>query len=143
MTEHQTTSISDKELRDFLEKLEHSNAGQEKYARRQYRMSQITAAASIAVLCIVLYSASTLIPKINLLLDDVQSSVSNIQVITQELAEADLPGMIDNVDHLVTTSESTLQTTAEKLNSIDFETLNDAITDLSNIIRPLGRWFGK
>lgn len=134
--------ISENELKEFLEKLERSNAGQEKYARRQYRMSQLTAAASIAVLCIVLYTSATLIPKVNLLLDDIQSSVSNIQSITQELADADLPGMINDVDHLVSTSESTLKTTADKLNSIDFDSLNSAIQDLSNIIRPLGRWFG-
>lgn len=140
MTEKNT--ISENELKEFLEKLERSNAGQEKYARRQYRMSQLTAAASIAVLCVVLYTSATLIPKVNLLLDDIQSSVSNIQSITQELADADLPGMINDVDHLVSTSESTLKTTADKLNSIDFDSLNSAIQDLSNIIRPLGRWFG-
>ena len=140
MTDNNT--ISENELKEFLEKLERSNAGQEKYARRQYRMSQLTAAASIAVLCIVLYTSATLIPKVNLLLDDIQSSVSNIQSITQELADADLPGMINDVDHLVSTSESTLKITADKLNSIDFNSLNSAIQDLSNIIRPLGRWFG-
>ena len=140
MTEKNT--ISENELKEFLEKLERSNTGQEKYARRQYRMSQLTAAASVAVLCIVLYTSATLIPKVNLLLDDIQSSVSNIQSITQELADADLPGMINDVDHLVSTSESTLKTTADKLNSIDFNSLNSAIQDLSNIIRPLGRWFG-
>lgn len=134
--------ISEQELKEFLEKLESSNAGQEKYARRQYRMSQLTAAASVAVLCIVLYTCATLIPKVNVLLDDIQASVANIQSITQELVDADLPGMIQDVNHLVSTSESTLKTTTDKLNSIDFESLNSAIQDLANIIRPLGRWFG-
>lgn len=30
----------------------------------------------------------------------------------------------------------------EKNTSIDFESLNSVIQDLTNIIRPLGRWFG-
>lgn len=130
------------ELKQFLEKLESSNAGQEKYARRQYRMSQITAIASLAILCVVLYTAATLIPRINSLFNDVQASVTNIQKISQELADADLPGMIENVDSLVTTSESSIQDAMEKLNSIDFDSLNSAIQDLSNIIRPLGKLFG-
>lgn len=46
------------EMKQFMERLERSNAGQEKYAKLQYRMSQITAAASILILCIVLYTAA-------------------------------------------------------------------------------------
>ena len=105
-------------------------------------MSQITALASILVLCIVLYTSSTLIPKVNQLLDDIQVSVSNIQNISQDLAEADLPRMIRKVDSLASTSESSIRTAVDKLNAIDFEALNSAITDLSNIVRPLGRLFG-
>lgn len=130
------------DLKQFLEKLERSNAGQEKYARRQYRMSQLTAISSIAILCVVLYTASTLIPKINSLFQDIQVSVNNIQTISQELADADLPGMIDNVDSLVSTGETSIQTAVDKLNSIDFDSLNTAIRDLSNVVRPLSRLFG-
>lgn len=140
-TQAQVT-LTAEEFRQVMEKLEKSNAGQEKYARKQYRMSQITALASILVLCIVLYTSSTLIPKVNQLLDDIQVSVSNIQNISQDLAEADLPRMIRKVDSLASTSESSIRTAVDKLNAIDFEALNSAITDLSNIVRPLGRLFG-
>ncbi len=145
---HQTNSpnqvtVSAEEFRQIMEKLEKSNAGQEKYARKQYRMSQITAIASILVLCTVLYTSSSLIPKVNQLMDDIQVSVTNIQHISQDLADADLPKMIQDVDSLVSTSESSIQTAVDKLNSIDFDALNSAITDLSNIVRPLGRLFGK
>lgn len=135
-------TLSAEEFRQIMEKLEKSNAGQEKYAKKQYRMSQITALASILVLCTVLYTSSSLIPKVNQLLDDIQVSVTNIQDISQDLADADLPKMIQDVDNLVSTSESSIQTAVDKLNSIDFDALNSAITDLSNIVRPLGRLFG-
>lgn len=134
--------LSAEEFRQIMEKLEKSNAGQEKYARKQYRMSQITALASVLVLCIVLYTSSSLIPKVNQLLDDIQVSVTNIQNISQDLADADLPGMIDNIDSLATTSETSIRMAVNKLNSIDFEALNSAITDLSNVVRPLSRLFG-
>lgn len=140
-TQSQVT-LSAEEFRQIMEKLEKSNAGQEKYAKKQYRMSQITALASILVLCAVLYTSSSLIPKVNQLLDDIQVSVTNIQDISQDLADADLPKMIQDVDNLVSTSESSIQTAVDKLNSIDFDALNSAITDLSNIVRPLGRLFG-
>ncbi|WP_125142504.1 hypothetical protein [Clostridium transplantifaecale] len=130
------------EMKHFMERLERSNAGQEKYAKLQYRMSQITAAASILILCIVLYTAATVIPKVTTLFDDIQVSVSNIQKISQDLSDADLPQMIDNMDSLVTTSESSIRDAVDKLNSIDFDSLNSAIRDLANIVRPLGRLFG-
>lgn len=135
-------TLSAEEFRQMMEKLEKSNAGQEKYAKKQYHMSQITALASILVLCVVLYTSATLIPKVNQLLDDIQVSVTNIQDISQDLADADLPKMIRDVDSLAATSESSIQTAVDKLNSIDFDALNSAITDLSNIVRPLGRLFG-
>lgn len=140
-TQAQVT-LSAEEFRQIMEKLEKSNAGQEKYAKKQYRMSQITALASVLVLCIVLYTSASLIPRVNQLLDDIQVSVMNIQNISQDLAEADLPKMIQDVDSLVSVSESSIQTAVNKLNSIDFDALNSAITDLSNIVRPLGRLFG-
>ena len=42
-----------KYMQEMMERIEKSNAGQEKYARRQYRMSQITAAASLLILAAV------------------------------------------------------------------------------------------
>ena len=130
------------EYRKLMEKLEFSNEKQAKYAEKQYRMSQITAAASILILLIVLYTAITVTPKVNLLLRDIQISVSNIQKISQDLSDADLPRMIDNIDSLVDTSESSIQTAVDKLNAIDIESLNSAIRDLANIVRPLGKLFG-
>ncbi|MGN0373257.1 MAG: hypothetical protein ACI4F3_10630 [Enterocloster sp.] len=130
------------ELRNFLKELERSNAGQEKYARKQYRMSQITALCSILVLCVVLFAAYRIVPKVNTTLESIQISVNNIQQISQDLSEADLSGMIDDVDNLVQTSETSIQEAVEKLNSIDIESLNDAIRDLSNIVKPLSRLFG-
>ena len=137
------------EMKRFMERLEKSNAGQEKYAKLQYRMSQLTAEssgflrpASILILCIVLYTAATVIPRVNTLFNDIQASVSNIQKISKDLSDANLPEMIDNMDRLVTTSESSIETAVEKLNSIDFDSLNSAIRDLANIVRPLGKLFG-
>ena len=78
-------------------------------------MSQLTAAASILILCIVLYTAATVIPRVNTLFNDIQASVSNIQKISKDLSDANLPEMIDNMDRLVTTSESSIETAVEKL----------------------------
>ena len=47
-------SLSDKELEAMLKRLEDSNERQASYAKKQYRMSQLTALASILSLAIVI-----------------------------------------------------------------------------------------
>ena len=50
--------------------------------------------------------------------------------------------MVANVDTLVVSGQQSLEQSMDKLNSIDFDTLNQAIQDLSNVIQPLARLSG-
>lgn len=68
--------MDEKTFYSLMERIERSNAGQEKYARRQYRMSQITALASILIL-------------------------EDMRVITSELADADLNRAIQNLSDVI------------------------------------------
>ena len=47
--------------------------------------------------------------------------------------------MVSNVDGLVTTGQQSLEASMEKLNSVDFETLNKAITDLAAVTESLSK----
>ena len=133
----------DAAFRDMMERIEKSNAGQEKYARRQYRMSQITALASILILAVVIYTASILIPKINVTYQNIQLILEDMRVITSELADAELDQMIGNIDHLVVSSEKNINDALVKVNSIDIEELNRAIQNLSDVVEPLAQFFGR
>lgn len=113
------------------------------YARKQYRMSQITAACSIAVLCIVLLVTVIAAPRVMALYDDLQRSARNLSSISEQLASEDLSGMVKNVGDLVVTSQKDLDTAMEKVNSIDFDTLNESIQSLHDILKPIGDFFGK
>jgi len=48
---------------------------------------------------------------------------------------------VDNVDSLVTTSQQSVRQITDKLNAIDFETLNLAIEDLADVVEPLAKFF--
>lgn len=67
--------------------------------------------------------------------------LTNLDEVTQELAQADLAGMVENVDTLATTSQSAVGHAAEKLDTIDLDTLNKAIADLADVVEPLARFF--
>jgi len=133
-------TMSEEDFTILMKQIESSNAGQEKYARKQYIMSQITAAASIVILGIVLYVAVTLLPRANATFDNLELVMGNLQVITSELADTDIDGMINNVNRLVTSSQQDVEDALSKVNAIDFDSLNKAIKDLSDVIAPLAKF---
>lgn len=127
----------------MMERIEASNAGQEKYAKKQYHMSRITAAASVIVLGTVLYTASVLIPKINVTYQNMELIMEDLQIVTSELAEADINKMIGDVDELAVKSQENIGSAMEKINAIDIEGLNQAIKNLSDAVGPFAEFFNK
>ena len=69
--------------------------------------------------------------------------MSNLEIVTSELAQADLTGMVENVDALVVTGQEGIEQAMDKINAIDFEALNQAIQDLSDVINPITNFFNK
>ena len=65
----------------------------------------------------------------------------NLDTVTGELAQADLKGMVADVDTFVVTGQNAVEQVTEKLNILDFETLNRAIRDLADVVEPLARFF--
>lgn len=137
------STLNEEDFKAMMERIEASNAGQEKYAKKQYRMSQITALCSILVLIIVIYAAVTLIPKANTTFQNLNLIMEDLDTITSDLAEADLGGMISDIDHLVSSSEDSVQNSLNQLNSIDIDTLNQAINHLNDTVTPFANFFNK
>ena len=72
---------------------------------------------------------------------ELDTILTNLDTVTQELAQADLKGMVADVDDFVTAGQGAVEEVTEKLSIIDFETLNRAIQDLSDVVEPLARFF--
>lgn len=135
--------MKEEEFCALMERIEASNAGQEKYARKQYHMSRITAAASVIILAVVLYTASVFIPKVNVTYQNMELIMENLQVITSELAEADINQMISDVDELAVRSQENIGSAMEKINAIDIDGLNQAIRNLSDAVEPFAKFFNQ
>lgn len=121
-------AMRDKDFLSAIERIEKSNAEQAKYARRQYRMSQVTAFASLLMLGTVVYTIAMLIPKINVTYQNIELVMENLRVITSDLAEMDLSQTIEGI---------------EKLNAIDIDSLNSAIKNLSDTVEPFADLFNR
>lgn len=140
-----------KEMLQLLQKMNENS-------RRQTLWMMILCAllAVTAVFCLVIFAnVGKLVPQLDTAIAQMQTVLTDVETVTGELADADLEGMVSNVDDLVTdvdgllgnvdtlvtTGQDSLEQTMEKLNAIDFETLNKAIQNLSDVIEPIAKFF--
>ena len=135
---------SNQKMMDLLERMEKANRKQVAYARLQFLFSAIA-----AICCaVLLFFGLKILPQLQEAAVQAETVLSNLESVTTELAQADLSGMVENVDVLVTnvdglvgTSQTAVEQTMTKINSVDFEALNDAIKDLSAVIEPIANFF--
>ena len=128
------------ERASVMKRIEASNAGQERYAKKQYTMSLISAFSNVLVLAIVIYVVATMIPKINATFEDLNVIMTNMESITEELASVDIEGMAGDVKTLVNGSSDSLNQAMKKINAIDIEKLNGAIQNLNDAVEPMARF---
>ena len=135
---------NNQKLMDLLEQMEKANRKQVAYARLQFIFSVIA-----AICCILLLLAGVkVLPQLQEAALQAETVLTNLETVTTELAQADLIGLVENVDALVTTvdglvgtSQEGVEQTMAKINAIDFDALNDAIQDLSDVIEPIAKFF--
>ena len=121
----------------------------EKTNRQQVRLTRLVCIfALVAAICCgctlylvysVLPEITEILPQISTVASQMQTVLSDLEQATRQLSVMDFTGMVEDVDILVTTAQSSLEQTMGKLNSIDFETLNKAIADLAKVVEPMSK----
>ena len=121
----------------------------EKHSRQQLLFTKILCVLCAAVLVCVLVTALsvtgavrqlvTLAEPLQSLAAEAESVMGDLEEVTQTLAAADLGGMVDTINALASDSQSVVTDAMEKLDTIDIETLNKAIRDLSDVVEPLAK----
>ena len=135
---------NDQKLLKLIEDMEKANRKQVTYARLQFIFSVVAAVCCMALLL----SGMKVLPRLQETAAQAEVVLSNLETVTSELADSNLSSMVENVDALVenvdglvSTSQSGVEQTIEKINAIDFEALNAAIKDLSDVIEPIAKFF--
>ena len=130
------------EMQTILEKLEKTNRQQVRAARLQCFFSFLAAVCCL----LLLLTVAKIVPDIKELSNEIsgialqaETVLTNLETVTNELAAADLEGLVNDVNGLVATSQEGLETAVEKMNTINFETLNQAIEDLADVVEPLAK----
>lgn len=121
----------------------------EKANRQQVRLTRLVCIfALVAAICCgctlwlvysVLPEITEILPQISAVASQMQTVLSDLEQATRQLSVMDFTGMVEDVDTLVTTAQSSLEQTMGKLNSIDFDTLNQAISDLAKVVEPMSK----
>ncbi|MBQ9332724.1 MAG: hypothetical protein IJS12_00125 [Lachnospiraceae bacterium] len=127
----------------------------EELLKKQEKMLKITRLSGLAVLALavaIVIACVILVPKavstmmqIESLAQEASVLVENANTTLEGIDEmsAEIKTAADGINGLVEDNSSVLTESMTKLNSIDFEGLNAAITDLGAVVEPMARFFGK
>ena len=125
------------EMLELLRKIEKSNR-QKNVTNVILCVFMLAAAASCVFIGLMVFR---LMPQVNGLLVQLETVLTDLEQTTGQLAALDLESMVTNMDSLAVYAQESLQQTMEKLDTIDFETLNRAIRNLSDVVEPLAKFF--
>lgn len=134
------------EMQELLTRLEKTNRQQVRYARLQCFFAFLAALCC----CAILLAVFSVVPQVQQIASQIQdlgiqaeTVLTNLESVTTELAQADLAGMVSNVDTLVTGSQDGVKQALDKINELDIASLNQAIADLSAVVKPLADFFAR
>ena len=138
-----------KEMLELLRKIDRSNRIQT-YTGYVRCALMLVCAVCMAALVIMVYrmlpQVNEILGQVKLAMGQIQTVLTNLEQTSTQLAQVDLESMVSNVDTLVVSSQQSLEASMAKLNSVDFDALNQAIKDLAAVIEPLAnmtRLFGR
>ena len=142
----EAANSSDSEMLSVLKSIKEHEELQTKYAKKQGRVVALAALFCVAIMIGVGILVLSVLPKIVTLLDQantiaVQADdvMKDLNVVTKQLAQADITGMIDDVGSLVVESEESINEAMQKVNAMDIDGLNKAIKDLGDVVEPLAK----
>lgn len=148
----------DKDQEFILLQLEKNSRKQARYAQIQCIFSVIAALCCGGLLAVVLslmpqlnqavtqagdvaVQAGEVVVQAQKLAGQAETVLTNLETVTRQLAQADLAGMVENVDILVTSSQEGVSQALDKINTMDIEELNKAIGNLSAVVEPMAKFF--
>ena len=120
------------------------------YEKKKLLAARITAVASIITLVIVIAGAAFVVPCLTKLSPALEAASASIDSAAKQVIDADLPELSRSIDALVSSSRTAANNAndaasaaLEKIEALEIEKLNDAISDLSSIVKPLARLLGR
>ena len=131
---------------ELLQKLAEESAVQTVMARKQLNLTRLsTIFVGVMAAAVVLFVGAVL-PRVNTTLTNADQVLGSLGEVAAQLEEADLKGILGNLNQTLADGQDSLREASEaleKVSQIDFDSLNQAVNRLSELLNnPLGALFG-
>ncbi len=121
-------------------------------SNKQLRLARIRTIFVAIMSCAIVIALLAIVPKVVALSNEAsdlmaQASevIDNANTAIDELNEmsASISSMGTNVDKVITENADAMAEVVQKMNDVDFESLNNGIQDFVSVIEPMSKFFGK
>ena len=123
---------------------------QAKLLKKMRRMDMIRTLACVLVAVVAVGIAVTLVPRVNTMLDQANTALTELTAVTEDLNKIDFEGMSEGINTLTAVgAESILAAAGEmtetmhNIQKIDFDALAESIENFNAISSKMARLFGK
>ena len=123
---------------------------QAKLLKKMRRMDMIRTLACVLVAVVAVGIAVTLVPRVNTMLDQANTALTELTAVTEDLNKIDFEGMSEGINTLTAVgAESILAAAGEmtetmhNMQKIDFDALAESIENFNAISSKMARLFGK
>ncbi|MBR2155334.1 MAG: hypothetical protein IJ941_00115 [Clostridia bacterium] len=123
---------------------------QAKLLKKMRRMDMIRTLACVLVAVVAVGIAITLVPRVNTMLDQANTALTELTAVTEDLNKIDFEGMSEGINTLTAVgAESILAAAGEmtetmhNMQKIDFDALAESIENFNAISSKMARLFGK
>ena len=127
-----------------------SEEQQAKLLKKMRRMDMIRTLACVLVAVVAVGIAVTLVPRVNTMLDQANTALTELTAVTEDLNKIDFEGMSEGINTLTAVgAESILAAAGEmtetmhNMQKIDFDALAESIENFNAISSKMARLFGK
>jgi len=109
--------------------------------RRDSVLEHAAMIANFVLLAIMVLTLVIVVPKAVMTLREVDKTVKEVNTLAKEAQESldAIDIMVGNVDKMVVENTDAVTAALEKVNKVDYEKLNDAISSLNDTVTPLAK----
>ena len=125
-------------VRQLMEQLKASEARQQSLMKKQLLFTRIFAVSNCVLVLLVLVFVAGVLPRLTNALDKASEKLVAVDGALEDFGE-----VFDNVNSLVDSSSKAVEQTMDKVEQMDIESLNEAISDLNDVVAPMAEFFGR
>ncbi|MGN0305063.1 MAG: hypothetical protein ACI4D2_02795 [Lachnospiraceae bacterium] len=125
-------------VKQLIRELREESEKERNQLKKQLNMMRVLMFAMAGIFCILIITLATLVPQITTTLDTANRALEDISYTAARVNE-----VFASVETLVEDSSTGVTEAIEKLNSINFEGLNQSIEDLGKVVSPLSEFFSR